>query len=409
MAQIAVPVARDTRIIGLVSFGHMLSHVYFLVIPPILLLLKEDIEASYLGFGVVLGAFSLSAFIFQTPVGFLVDRIGAVRLLVWGLIVETLCIAMMGFAQSFWQLLALYALAGLANTVFHPADYAILAASVDRSRLGRAFSVHLFSGNFGFAITPAIMLGFAALWGWRGAFHAVGLLGFAFALFLWTQQGLLERTMAFRSKQAEGKDKPDESGLSDGMKLLLSFPVLMCLLFFILLTLGFTGIKLYFVTAVGLLYDMPLSTANIALTGYLMGTALGILAGGFIADRYGVRRLTAYLTLGTAALLIAAIGIITMPQAMIFAAISASGFLQGLLLPTRDLLIRDVTPEGSMGKVMGFLSSGLMGASFAVPILFGWLLDQGVIRPIFWISAIFIAAAMFCFVTTQGGKKTPES
>ena len=404
MAQIAVPVARDTRIIGLVSFGHMLSHVYFLVIPPILLLLKADIEASYLGFGVVLGAFSLSAFIFQTPVGFLVDRIGAVRLLVWGLIIETLCIAMMGFAQSFWQLLVLYALAGLANTVFHPADYAILAASVDRSRLGRAFSVHLFSGNFGFAITPAIMLGLAELWGWRGAFHAIGLFGFAFALFLWTQQGVLERTMAFRSKQAEGAGKPDERGLSDGMKLLLSFPVLMCLLFFVLLTLGFTGIKLYFVTAMGLLYDTPLATANIALTGYLMGTALGILAGGFVADRYGVRRLTAYLTLGIAALLIAAIGSITLPQAIIFAAISVSGFLQGLLLPTRDLLIRDVTPEGSMGKVMGFLSSGLMGASFAVPILFGWLLDQGLTRPIFWISAVFIAAAMLCFVTTQGKK-----
>ena len=400
MAQIAVPVARDTRIIGLVSFGHMLSHVYFLVIPPILLLLKADIEASYLGFGVVLGAFSLSAFIFQTPVGFLVDRIGAVR----GLIIETLCIAMMGFAQSFWQLLVLYALAGLANTVFHPADYAILAASVDRSRLGRAFSVHLFSGNFGFAITPAIMLGLAELWGWRGAFHAIGLFGFAFALFLWTQQGVLERTMAFRSKQTEGAGKPDESGLSDGMKLLLSFPVLMCLLFFVLLTLGFTGIKLYFVTAMGLLYDTPLATANIALTGYLMGTALGILAGGFVADRYGVRRLTAYLTLGIAALLIAAIGSITLPQAIIFAAISVSGFLQGLLLPTRDLLIRDVTPEGSMGKVMGFLSSGLMGASFAVPILFGWLLDQGLTRPIFWFSAVFIAAAMLCFVTTQGKK-----
>tara|TARA_R110000787_G_scaffold187496_1_gene299344 strand:- start:3326 stop:4549 length:1224 start_codon:yes stop_codon:yes gene_type:complete len=404
MAQIAVPVARDTRIIGLVSFGHMLSHVYFLVIPPILLLLKADIEASYLGFGVVLGAFSLSAFIFQTPVGFLVDRIGAVRLLVWGLIIETLCIAMMGFAESFWQLLVLYALAGLANTVFHPADYAILAASVDRSRLGRAFSVHLFSGNFGFAITPAIMLGLAELWGWRGAFHAIGLFGFAFALFLWTQQGVLERTMAFRSKQTEGAGKPDESGLSDGMKLLLSFPVLMCLLFFVLLTLGFTGIKLYFVTAMGLLYDTPLATANIALTGYLMGTALGILAGGFVADRYGVRRLTAYLTLGIAALLIAAIGSITLPQAIIFAAISVSGFLQGLLLPTRDLLIRDVTPEGSMGKVMGFLSSGLMGASFAVPILFGWLLDQGLTRPIFWFSAVFIAAAMLCFVTTQGKK-----
>jgi FSR family fosmidomycin resistance protein-like MFS transporter len=402
MAQIAIPVARDTKIIGLVSFGHMLSHFYFLVIPPILILLKADIEASYLGFGVVLGAFSFSAFLFQTPVGFLVDRIGAVRLLVWGLLIETVCIGLMGFSQTFWHLLVLYALAGLANSVFHPADYAILAASVDRSRLGRAFSVHLFSGNLGFAITPFIMLGLAELWGWRGAFHAVGLFGFGFALYLWSQQHVLERAMAFTT---DAEDNARNADLFDGMKLLFSFPIMMCLLFFVLLTLGFTGIKLYFVTAVGLLFETPLTTANIALTGFLMGTALGIIAGGFIADRFGIRRVTAFVTLGTAALLIALVGTVTMSQAGVFAAITAAGFLQGLLLPTRDLLIRQVTPDGSMGKVMGFLSSGLMGASFAVPILFGWMLDHGMLRPIFWFSAAFIAAAMFAFVTTQSDSK----
>ncbi len=98
MAQIAVSTARDTRIIGLVSFGHMLSHFYFLVIPPILILLKADIEASYLGFGVILGAFSLSSFILQTPIGFLVDRIGAVKLLGLSLI-ETAAIGLMGFRR----------------------------------------------------------------------------------------------------------------------------------------------------------------------------------------------------------------------------------------------------------------------------------------------------------------------
>jgi MFS transporter, FSR family, fosmidomycin resistance protein len=402
MAQIAIPVARDAKIIGLVSFGHMLSHFYFLVIPPILILLKADIESSYLGFGVVLGAFSFSAFLFQTPVGFLVDKIGAVRLLVWGLLIETICIGLMGFSQSYWQILVLYALAGLANTVFHPADYAILAASVDRSRLGRAFSVHLFSGNLGFAITPFIMLGLAELWGWRGAFHAVGLFGFGFALYLWSQSHVLERAMAFT---ADADDNARNEGLSDGMKLLFSFPIMMCLLFFVLLTLGFTGIKLYFVTAVGLLFETPLTTANIALTGFLMGTALGIIAGGFIADRFGIRRVTAFVTLGIAALLIALVGTVTMSETGVFAAITAAGFLQGLLLPTRDLLIREVTPDGSMGKVMGFLSSGLMGASFAVPILFGWMLDQGMLRPIFWFSAAFIALAMFAFVTTQSDSR----
>jgi len=405
MAQIAVSTARDTRIIGLVSFGHMLSHFYFLVIPPILILLKADIEASYLGFGVILGAFSLSSFILQTPIGFLVDRIGAVKLLVWGLLIETAAIGLMGFADTFWQLLVLYSIAGIANTVFHPADYAILAASIDRSRLGRAFSVHLFSGNLGFAITPFTMLALAELWGWRGAFHAVGLIGFVFALYLWSQQAVLQNAMEFgdgKKKQGDGAD-----GAPDGLKLLFSFPVMMCLLFFVLLTLGFTGIKVYFVTAVDLLYNMTLTTANYALTGFLTGTAFGIVAGGFLADRVGIRRMTAFITLGGAAVLIALIGSVALPDLAIFAAITASGFLQGLLLPTRDLLIRDVTPEGSMGKVMGFLSSGLMGASFAVPILFGWMLDNAYTQEIFWFAAVFIAAAMFCFVTTQdgGGKK----
>jgi predicted MFS family arabinose efflux permease len=246
------------------------------------------------------------------------------------------------------------------------------------------------------------MLGLAELWGWRGAFHAVGLFGFGFALYLWSQRHVLERAMAFTT---DAGDKARNAGLSDGMKLLFSFPIMMCLLFFVLLTLGFTGIKLYFVTAVGLLFETPLTTANIALTGFLMGTALGIVAGGFIADRFGIRRVTAFVTLGIAALLIALVGTVTMSQAGVFAAITASGFLQGLLLPTRDLLIRQVTPDGSMGKVMGFLSSGLMGASFAVPILFGWMLDHGMLRPIFWFSAAFIAAAMFAFVTTQSDSK----
>ncbi len=400
MAQIAVSTARDTKIIGMVSFGHMFSHLYFLVIPPILVLLKADIEANYLGFGVILGAFSLSSFILQTPVGFIVDRIGAVKLLVWGLLIQTVAIALMGFSTTFWHLLVLYTIAGLANTVFHPADYAILAGSVDRSRLGRAFSVHLFSGNVGFAIAPFVMLGLSELWGWRGAFHVVGLVGFVYAVFLWSQQGLIQDAMTFRQDREDaGNATPDTR--PEGMKLLLSFPVLMCLLFFVLLTLGFTGIKIYFVTAIGLLYDTPLTVANYALTGFLGGTAVGIVAGGWLADRLGVRKLTAFLTLGGAALLIALFGAVAMPSAAIFVTITASGFLQGLLLPTRDLLIKDITPEGSMGKVMGFLSSGLMGASFVVPILFGWMLDHEMTRSIFWFSAVFIAASMFCFVTTQ--------
>ncbi len=60
-----------------------------------------------------------------------------------------------------------------------------------------------------------------------------------------------------------------------------------------------------------------------------------------------------------------------------------------------------------MGKVMDPLER----AGWAHPsrwILFGWMLDNAYTQEeIFWFAAVFIAAAMFCFVTTQdGGGKT---
>jgi MFS family permease len=404
MAQIALPTGRDIRIVGLISFGHMLSHFYFLVVVPIVPLIKADIDASYLGFGAVIGCFGFASFVLQTPVGFLVDRFSATRLLVWGLLVESVCIALMGFATSIWHLFGLYFVAGIANTVFHPADYAILARSIDQSRVGRAFSVHLFSGNVGFALAPIIMAPLATLLDWHAAFHIAGIIGVAFALYLWTQQRFLEEAMeaAAGVDPAKKKEAEKDDGKSS-LDLLFSFPILMCLVFFVFVTLGFTGIKVTFVVAVGMLYDMALDAANAGLTGFLVGSAAGVLAGGYIADRYGARRSTAVITLGIAGILIAAIGTVEFSPFVVVAAISLAGFMQGILMPSRDVLVRNVTPDGSMGKVIGFLSSGLMGASFVVPILFGWLLDHGMPSWIFWLSGIFIVAAIFSFSTAKEG------
>jgi len=157
----------------------------------------------------------------------------------------------------------------------------------------------------------------------------------------------------------------------------------------------------FFVAAMDLLYSTPLAAANGALSGFLLGSALGILAGGVLADRIGPRMSIAAVTLVSAGVLVVLIGVMPMPLAVLIGVMSASGFLQGVLLPTRDLLVRSVTPDGSMGKVMGFLSSGTMLASGVVPVLFGWILDAFDPNWVFWISAVFISGALFTFVTAQ--------
>ncbi len=408
MATSASSVVRDAKVIGVVSFGHLLSHFYFLILPPILPILKQDIDVSYTALGLMMSGYGLAAGITQTPMGFFIDRFGGRPSLAIGMGLMGGFIALMGLATDYWQFLALYTLAGVANTVYHPADYAILSASISESRMGRAFGIHLFSGNFGWAITPGIMVGLTALWGWRNAFIIIGLVGVFYAFYVWSQSRLLDDDIRSRNqRETKAKESGENAGhgggdFRAGIRLLFSLPIIMSFVFFLCMTLGFTGVRSFFVAAMDLMHGTALTTLNAALSALLFGSAVGIIAGGVLVDRIGVRLGTAFVTLVVAGGLIALIGTVTLPVAAIIVILFISGFLQGVLLPTRDLLVRSVTPEGSMGKVMGFLSSGIMLAAGLVPVLFGWILDVADPNWVFWLSAVFITGALFSFITARG-------
>ncbi len=406
MATSSASLARDIRVTSVISGGHMFSHYYFMVFGPIMPLLAAELNFTYTMLAAILSAYSFSSFAVQTPFGFLVDKYGARGPLISGLFIMGASIAGLGFASEFWHFIVLYSIAGMANSVFHPADYAILSASVNNSRMGRAFGAHLFSGHFAWVICPGTMLGAVALWGWRGAFIAVGLVGVAYALFMLTQWAALEdgrdaRAAAKRVKSEENKTKKhDPESLHEGIRLLLTFPIVMCMLFFVFLTLGFTGIRTFFVAAMEVMNGMSLANSNGALTGFIIGSTIGITVGGVLADKIGPQIWLAAVSLVGAGILIIVSGTVPMTTVMLFTVMTLAGTFLGLLLPSRDLLVRQVTPDGSMGKVMGFLSTGMMGAAAVAPLIFGYFLDLGQPLWVFWIGGIFVAFALFTFVST---------
>ncbi len=134
----------DAKTIAMVGVGHFFSHFYLLVLPPLFPLLKAELGVSYASLGLLVSAFSLSSGIFQIPAGYVVDRYGPVMLLAAGLALEACAVLLMGLTSRYEALLFLVFMAGLGNSVFHPADYTILSAAVGRERLGRAFSIHTF-------------------------------------------------------------------------------------------------------------------------------------------------------------------------------------------------------------------------------------------------------------------------
>ena len=398
MATLDAAVSRDAKVIALVCVPHMLSHAYFLVLPTLFPVLQPALGLSYTDLGLALTVFGLVAGFGQMPVGFLVDWLGGRRLLIAGMALQGAAIAAIGLVDSYWQILALMGLAGLAHTVYHPADYAILTATVDRGRLGRAYGVHAFTGNLGFAIAPVFMVTVATLWHWRAAYVAIGAIGILVAVALFLYRDLLRED----SRQAATGKAPAPVGAKAGLRFLMSAPILMCFAFFMLQMAGSGGLRAFTVAALDRLFQTPLAAVNAALFALVAGSAIGTLAGADYADRVGPRIGTAVMTLGPAALLIVLVGAVPMPLVLLAATLAAVGFALGFLMPSRDLLLQSVTPDGAMGRAMGFASSGANLAGGLVPVLFGWMLDNFDPRWIFWFAAAFVALALLTFSTVKG-------
>ena len=394
----------DIKIIALVCIPHMLSHVYWLVIPPMFPILMSVYDLNYTQVGAIMTAFAAATSIAQTPIGFLVDKIGARTVLIFGLAIEGLAIAGFGFSTSYWQLVLLAVVAGLGHTVFHPADYAILSSKISEKRMGRAFSVHSATGYLGFAIAPVFMTGVSQLWHWRASFILIGLVGILAALVLVSQMKILgdkKNASADRSSGTETASNTDEMGFTSGIRLLVSLPVLMCFLYFVLHQMGGGGVRTFLVAVLNELYGTPEILAAFALSAFTIGSVVGILSGGYVADRFGPRVTTAVFTLVPASVIIALLGWIDVRGFLLVFLLAIAGYLIGLLIPSRDLLLRSVTPAGSMGKVMGFASTGSNIGGALIPVILGYAMDNIGGQWVFWISAVFIAAAFLTFVTAR--------
>src|SRR6476661_7661253 len=172
------------RTLVAISTAHWVSHFHFMVPPMLFPFLKEQLGVDYLELGFALTVFAVVSALTQAPIGYLADRIGARKVLLMGLTLGGLALIMLGMHLSYAWLIASAALLGLANSVYHPCDYAILSAHMDEARMGRAFSIHTFAGFLGGAVAPAIMASLVAMIGGFGALIVAGAVGPLVALSL---------------------------------------------------------------------------------------------------------------------------------------------------------------------------------------------------------------------------------
>jgi MFS family permease len=373
---------REIAVIALVSSAHFWSHFFVLVIPSSLPLIRTEFGASNVSIAMVIAAYGLMSAIWQFPAGMASDRFGAPWLLIGGLTVMSSAMFLQSMAPAVYVMIAIAAIAGSADSVFHPVDYTIITAKVRTSWLGKAYAIHTFTGFLGFAAAPMTMSFLLADSGWRYAIGVVGAAAFATAVVLFLCRKLFMGVAypAVRQPGAAG-------GSGSVLSFLLSPPLLLMFLFYVCATLSGNGIQTFSNSALMEIYKIDLPEANQTLSLYLWGNAAGVLIGGMVSDR--MKRFDFVATLGyfVAAALLCLVGLTVLPFYSVVAALFFAGFMIGSIMPARDLAVRAIAPPGGIGKAFGYVSTGFSVGGTIGPLFFGTVMDLHLPQLVFFVSA----------------------
>ncbi len=400
---ISAPAERSVewRIVAPICAAHFVSHYYMIILAPLFVFIRADYGVSYTDLALALTVFNVVSAALQTPAGFLVDHIGARLVLMAGVALGAAAFAVAGVVNSYAIFVAMFAIAGLGNTAYHPANYSMLSQYTPANRIGQIFSIHTFAGIAGSAVAPATLIAMQSHFGWRGAFIGAAILGvlvLALLLFQWPAQAELASPKERAApRAANNEDKAPEQGAN--WRLLLSPPIVLNLGFFILISI-MGGLNTFLVVALAALYGTPETLANGALTALFSMNAIGVLIGGFLASRTKRHATVAALSLASAGVATLLMGTIGHSAAVLIATSSLAGLFSGVVSPSRDMLVRSVTPPGAFGRVFGFVSSGFNIGSMIAPMIYGLLMDHGEPRAVFLISA---ACSLLCIGTVVFG------
>lgn len=381
-------------IVGLLGVGHFFSHFVMLALPPLFPLLMPELGIGYAAAGGLLGVLALATGVTQIPMGFVVDRIGGRAVLVAGLALMGGALALVPLTDGYWSLFALLVVAGIGNSVFHPADYAILAARVDAAHFGRAVSIHTFAGYLGWAAVPPSMLGLTALVDWRMALGLVGMAGLAIAAVMLWRARLLDG-------MAQHPPRGEPAREAGGLALMRSTPMVMMFLFFVLTGMGGQGILAFTIVGLPLIHGVDSQTASSILTAHLVACAVGVLAGGWLADRTARHNLVASLSIAGMALSILLVAAAWAPLPAMVAAMVLGGLLYGICSPSRDILVKQASTASSTGVAFGFTATGLSIGSTLGPVAFGWVMDLGRPDLVFVGIAALMALSVLTVLATR--------
>ncbi len=398
---------RDWATISLLGLLHSSSHFFQLIIPTLFVYLSQDYGYDYVRLGFLVSCFYVVSGLGQASSGFIVDRIGPAPVLFFGLGAFVVSACLLALAPNYSVLMMAAIIGGMGNSVFHPVDYTIINHRVSAARLGHAYSVHGFTGYLGWATTPLFITVLASAYGWRFAvMMAAVLMGVMLLLSIWRRDLWGEGPQA-SSAQTEASNP----SIGATCLFLIRQPALWgAFLFFAFSSTALSAIQNYSIPLLSSVYGLTQVVAGSTLSAYMVAAALGMIAGGFLVGASKKTELTVFIMLCLAGvcMLLLALNVVDASWAIVLVVLG--GVCSGVAAPSRDMLIRNVTPKGATGSVYGLVYCGMdVGAAIA-PVVFGQLVDAHFDKGPWYGGAVaFVISAVLAVFVAKGAVKQQQA
>jgi MFS family permease len=333
---------------------------------------KQFFALSDTGRGVLNSVFFWSYTVMQIPAGLLVDRFGVKRCLTISFVLWCLVAAATSMVGTFWELVALRLMLGVAESTLFPAGLAWIAKHVDERQRGLAAGIFVSGGKWGPAIASPLATWLILGYGWRTMFFLLGAGGLVWVI-PWMLLAEDDRPRSPRREAAQPVKVPSFGELFRTRAMWATLIGTFCYNYFLFFSL--TWLPVYFVER----RNLSLSSMSVYTMFSFAGTGTVAILAGAAADwmiRRGASAVNTRRWFTIAGLLAASTEVFgamseSTDVAIFFAIFSMTGL--GLATANYWAITQTLLPEVAPGRVAGIQNTALNLAGVVAPIITGWL------------------------------------
>ncbi len=282
------------RILGAISFSHLLNDMIQSLIVAIYPLLKGEFQLNFVQIGAITLTYQICASVLQPIIGVYTDKHPRPHSLSVGMGFTLTGLLTLSLAQNYASVLAAAALVGAGSAIFHP-ESSRIARLASGGRHGMAQSIFQVGGSAGSAIGPLLAAWIIIPHGQRSlawfALAAILAIAVLWNVSAWYKSQHLERST--QRKAAAPASSPVSS-----RRVALSVIILLVLIFSKYFYLA--SISSYYSFYLIEKFHLPVQSAQLYLFVFLLAVALGGLIGGPVGDRVGRKRVIWFSILGVA-------------------------------------------------------------------------------------------------------------